>query len=156
MRGNYFNDSRSMGWGGAGRSAGKEHLLSVAHCYSFGPASLHKAISYAQGAALTRRRQASLETKEEDVQQAGAEDSAGSGLPSGVERPRRVSESGLVPTVPAAFVDQAAALHTAARLCMALTQAAEECSTRLPDPIAFLGDYKLYTLDEVRLGLLVC
>jgi hypothetical protein len=53
------------------------------------------------------------------------------------------------PTVPAEFAEQAAALHTAARLQMAMVQAAETSSSRLVDPIVFLGDYRLWTMNEV-------
>ena len=95
-----------------------------------------------------------MDTEQGDIQQAAAEGSAGSGLTTGVTKQHAVSEPDLVPAVPAGFVEQAAALHTAARLCMAMTQAAEASSTRLPDPISSLGDYRLYTLNEVRDGLL--
>lgn len=61
-----------------------------------------------------------------------------------------VSEPDLVPAVPAAFVEQAAALHTASRLCMAMAQAAEVSSPRLADPVQLLGDYRLWVLNEVR------
>lgn len=53
-------------------------------------------------------------------------------------------------SVPTIFIEQAAALHTAARLCMATMQAAEVCSVRLLDPIPFLGESKLSVLQEVR------
>lgn len=84
-------------------------------------------------------------TAEEGVQQAGTVESAG----SNVSKQVGVNESVMMSTVPAAFVEQAATLHTAARLCMAMAQAAQASFPRLVDPIAFLGEHKLWILNEV-------
>lgn len=102
-----------------------------------------------QGAALTQGSDLSTspDAAEDAAQQVG-QVSVGPTLP-GQGNQAAVNESSLDCTVPVAFVEQAAAMHTAARLCMAMTQAATASSPRLVDPILFLGKYRLWTLNEV-------